>query len=91
MEELKEYKFDGYKLEAAFCREKGRHGGTTIFSRDEKNCVQREDITSISAVGVFECCAIRCMEGNTKYIIISLYRSCSQPANDMDLFFEKLV
>lgn len=89
-EELQIYKLVDYNLVSSFCRLRGSHGGTAIYSRKELNCTERSDYNLLSIPNVIECSAAQVFLDNRKILIICIYRPNTQPLADVDLFLEKL-
>lgn len=89
-DELQMCKMVSYKLVSSYCRSKGSHGGSAIYSREELNCTERLDYNLLSISNVIECSAAQISLENHKILIVCIYRPNSQPLADVDQFLEKL-
>lgn len=72
---------------SSFCREEKKHGGSAIYVKEEVQCQERSDIKSLSVTDNFECAAVEGFFGNSKFVVLSIYRP---PPGDVNIFLEKL-
>lgn len=85
--QLENHVLKEYTLADSFCRTEGMHGGVAIYVKDGFEYVVCENIHHLSEAYNFKCCAVRLMLHNTKYIIVTVYRS---PDASLQCFFGKL-
>lgn len=87
--EIDRLNIKNFKLSSNFCRNNTKKGGVLILSREnlEWTQVTIPNIENISEEKQFEFCANKYHIGNTKFIVIGVYRS---PRSNIDIFLDRL-
>lgn len=63
--------FNGYKIAASYCRENRGGGGVCILIEEQKNCIERCDITNLSLEYILEVCATEIP--NENILLVAMY------------------
>lgn len=85
--ELELFNISGFKLVSHYCRDRGEHGGTAIYVKDEVKCQELDGISSLSEKMCFECAAIEMYLEQSKIYVVSVY---CPPKSNCNTILQKL-
>lgn len=86
-EQLKNHKFQNYKLITSFCRDVNQHGGVALYCEKSLRVKNRSDINKLSESKVFECVGAEFKIGTLRVIVVAVYRN---PDYKVDVFLFKM-
>lgn len=82
-DQLLNYNLMNFSLASSYCRRReNTHGGSAIFIKEGVSFKERREAEEMSIEGVMESCACEIEVGNTKIVVVSVYR----PDTDLSLF-----